>query len=391
MALTRPAFIRKRKNSRAKRLLLDLSSQKIEQSIVTETQKERGELKFRPYHDPKSIFELLMLENFYKLLGNSVVFIQKTENLSDKLIDYIARISSKEYKFIYLRTHQHSLETAFTHINENATQETNIIWIIDSTSLEDNLGDFCRKITSVKSRNYGVWIRGYISDLHTKDISFFQAIFTFDMSDKEFDTLRTTIPLSDDNIAELRTVPENTLENNKVLVFLNYEKSFFPPLLKKNPKVLSPFLPSNVSTTVLPDKFLSARRLLSSKNQIIQFIDGDNIMGDSFDVGDRSTIINRSKIDHSFNQTSSESNQVARDVSLELLRLLHQLQETNPSATEHEQIKYIDIATSSDFKQRVISAFKEGADTAIDEFILENKYLKVAKAVVKGWLETSDK
>jgi len=38
-------------------------------------------------------------------------------------------------------------------------------------------------------------------------------------------------------------------------------------------------------------------------------------------------------------------------------------------------------------KEFAIAALKEAGDTAIDEFILENKYLKVVKVVVKGWLQ----
>jgi hypothetical protein len=35
---------------------------------------------------------------------------------------------------------------------------------------------------------------------------------------------------------------------------------------------------------------------------------------------------------------------------------------------------------------RIAIAQQASGETAIDEFILENKYLKVAKAAVKGWL-----
>jgi hypothetical protein len=69
---------------------------------------------------------------------------------------------------------------------------------------------------------------------------------------------------------------------------------------------------------------------------------------------------------------------------------LKQLEENNPTATEAEQVTYINIATKPDLKKRAIAALKEGGDTAIDEFILENKYLKVVKAVVKGWIQPNN-
>ncbi|MBD2599506.1 MAG: hypothetical protein IM507_14170 [Microcystis sp. M20BS1] len=65
---------------------------------------------------------------------------------------------------------------------------------------------------------------------------------------------------------------------------------------------------------------------------------------------------------------------------------MEQLEKTNPTATEADKITYVNIATKPDLKQRVIAALKEGSKTAIDEFIVDNKYLKVVKAVIQGWL-----
>ena len=67
---------------------------------------------------------------------------------------------------------------------------------------------------------------------------------------------------------------------------------------------------------------------------------------------------------------------------------MKQLEETNPSATEVEQVAYVNVAAKRDLKQRAIAALKAGGDTAIDEFFLENKYLKVGKAVIKAWIES---
>lgn len=86
------------------------------------------------------------------------------------------------------------------------------------------------------------------------------------------------------------------------------------------------------------------------------------------------------------NNYISEERRTLADAANEIQCLLKQLEETNSAATEAEQVAFINIATNSDFKQRVIAALREGGETAIDEFVLENKYLKVVKAVVKGWL-----
>lgn len=69
------------------------------------------------------------------------------------------------------------------------------------------------------------------------------------------------------------------------------------------------------------------------------------------------------------------------------LELLKQLEKANPSATENEKIAYVNNETTPSFKRRVVGALQAIGEAAIDEFILENKYLKVAKAAIKGWLQ----
>jgi len=86
---------------------------------------------------------------------------------------------------------------------------------------------------------------------------------------------------------------------------------------------------------------------------------------------------------------ASPEKQTLAEAASEIQRLLRQLEETNPTATEIEQIAYVNVAAKPDLKQRAIAALKAGGDTAIDEFFLENKYLKVGKAVVKAWLQPS--
>ncbi|WP_242040279.1 hypothetical protein [Anabaena subtropica] len=77
------------------------------------------------------------------------------------------------------------------------------------------------------------------------------------------------------------------------------------------------------------------------------------------------------------------------EAAAEIQSLLKQLEQTNPTATEHEQISYVNIATNSDIKQRVITAVKEGGETAIEEF-LEHSYFHVIKAIIRHWITPID-
>jgi ABC-type transporter Mla subunit MlaD len=90
-----------------------------------------------------------------------------------------------------------------------------------------------------------------------------------------------------------------------------------------------------------------------------------------------------------FNQNNytSEPKKTLAEAAAEIQNLLKQLEQNNPTATESDQITHINGETSPNFKRRVASALQAGGETAIDEFILDNKYLKVVKAAIKGWLE----
>ncbi|NES19856.1 MAG: hypothetical protein F6K41_13220 [Symploca sp. SIO3E6] len=65
---------------------------------------------------------------------------------------------------------------------------------------------------------------------------------------------------------------------------------------------------------------------------------------------------------------------------------MKQLEETNPTATEAQKIIHINDETTPKFKRRVVAALQAGGEAAIDKF-LDNPYLKVGKAVVKGWMK----
>lgn len=84
---------------------------------------------------------------------------------------------------------------------------------------------------------------------------------------------------------------------------------------------------------------------------------------------------------------ASEQKQTLVEAAAEIQELLKQLEKTNPTATETDQIAYVNDETTPSFKRRVVGALQSSGETAIDEFILENKYLKVVKAAVKGWLQ----
>ena len=83
----------------------------------------------------------------------------------------------------------------------------------------------------------------------------------------------------------------------------------------------------------------------------------------------------------------SESQRTLAEAAEEIQQLLIQLQQTNPTATEAEKVAHVNDETTPSFKRRVAGALQASGETAIDEFILDSKYLKVVKSAVKGWLQ----
>ncbi|MEG3908606.1 hypothetical protein QT979_09625 [Microcoleus sp. w2-18bC1] len=94
---------------------------------------------------------------------------------------------------------------------------------------------------------------------------------------------------------------------------------------------------------------------------------------------------NASSDNNNFVQQSQQK-QTLSDAAEEIQQLLKQLEKTNPTATEAEKIVYFNDETTPGFKRRVVGALQAGGEAAIEEF-LDNPYVNVGKAIVKGWIK----
>lgn len=108
--------------------------------------------------------------------------------------------------------------------------------------------------------------------------------------------------------------------------------------------------------------------------------------GDTYNVGQAGAVGKYARSDgNTFIQ--SEQKQTLAEAAEEIKKLLMQLEQTNPSATPSEMIAYINDETTPSLKRRTASALRACGEAAVDEFVLENKFLKVIKATFKGWME----
>jgi AbiTii len=108
--------------------------------------------------------------------------------------------------------------------------------------------------------------------------------------------------------------------------------------------------------------------------------------GDTYSVGQAGAVGKYARSDkNTFVQ--SEQKQTLAEAVEEIQELLAKLESINPSATQSEKIVYVNDETTPSLKRRTSAALQAFGEAAIDEFVLENKFHKVIKATVKGWLE----
>ncbi|NEQ68984.1 MAG: hypothetical protein F6K21_26465 [Symploca sp. SIO2D2] len=65
---------------------------------------------------------------------------------------------------------------------------------------------------------------------------------------------------------------------------------------------------------------------------------------------------------------------------------MKQLEESNPTATEAQKIAYVNDRITPIFQRRVVGALQAGGEAVIGQFF-DNSYIKVGKAIVKGWMK----
>ncbi len=82
----------------------------------------------------------------------------------------------------------------------------------------------------------------------------------------------------------------------------------------------------------------------------------------------------------------AEQKQTLAEAAAEIQKVLKQLEVTNPTATEAEKITHVNDETTPSFKRRAVGALQAGGEAAIEEF-LDNPYVNVGKAIVKGWIK----
>lgn len=114
----------------------------------------------------------------------------------------------------------------------------------------------------------------------------------------------------------------------------------------------------------------------------------NQMSGNTYNIGNIGQVGAVGEYARSDNNTfiQSEQKQTLAEAAAEIQQLLKQLEKTNPTATEFEKITYVNDETTPSFKRRVVGALQAGSEAALEEF-LDNPYINVGKATVKGWIK----
>jgi hypothetical protein len=108
--------------------------------------------------------------------------------------------------------------------------------------------------------------------------------------------------------------------------------------------------------------------------------------GDTYNVQQAAAVGKYARSDNNI-FIQSDRKQTLSEAALEIQKLLEDLEQVNPSATQSEMISYVNDETTPSLKRRASAALKACGESIFDEFVLENKYHKVIKETIKGWLQ----
>ncbi|URD50043.1 hypothetical protein [Chroococcidiopsis sp. CCNUC1] len=108
-------------------------------------------------------------------------------------------------------------------------------------------------------------------------------------------------------------------------------------------------------------------------------------MGDTYNIGQAGAAGRYARSDNN-TFVQMEQKKTLAEAAAEIQKLLKQLEQSNPTATDADKVAYVNDETTPSFKRRVVSALQAGSEAAIEEF-LDNPYINVGKAVVRAWIK----
>lgn len=255
------------------------------------SQKNLKKRCVRWIYSPDSIDELIRIENFLELLFTGILFFHNRKPSVNELIFNKLSVALDFCEFLRFESRKLTYSD-YKNGNWISLRKTTKwpILIIDNSD-RGNIKEFIQQMNNESNvRECGIWICGYINELHTLIPAFFNALFLFDTSINEFNILRSRIALTESMIKSVGRHRKNYPYGEKVIFFWNYEKIADAPLLDANPKVIS------VSGIVGTSRYSREKDLLGKAGLLIKpgelKMDIYNISGQAGAVGPNSSVSN---------------------------------------------------------------------------------------------------
>ncbi|NEQ29627.1 MAG: hypothetical protein F6K04_01290 [Leptolyngbya sp. SIO4C5] len=131
-------------------------------------------------------------------------------------------------------------------------------------------------------------------------------------------------------------------------------------------------------------KMLASRPITIEAKAVAESSSGNKDFRGAQFAGGYAETVQGNQIGGTINNYSVSEKQSLADAALEIQRLLKQLEETNPAATEAEQKAFVTAAIPLTLRQRAVGALQSGGKAAVEE-LLDNPYVNIAIAVIEGW------
>jgi predicted Zn-dependent protease len=156
--------------------------------------------------------------------------------------------------------------------------------------------------------------------------------------------------------------------------------------------VLSSALPRLLSEIVVSNSNVNQNEnfsSLASKDQRDQIMEQFNNNFENPKIGNFSN-----QVSDNARQQSKQENYVyekSQDLASaaeQIQKLLRQLEQDNPAATDLEKVKYVTEKADDSLKQRFIRILAAGGESALEEY-LDNSYVKIVRAMVRAWISSS--
>lgn len=198
------------------------------------------------YSDPRSVAELLTDPAFFRVLAKGLVFIQDRRAWSERLLLAMEnhagseglgtrRVTAQAARYDELRE-----QIAVTARRGRRRRE---IVVLDAAGTCGELPELIEATHERFPHNTGLWVRAHVRDVPPRCLQLFDIVFLFDMAWNELEAVRTALPVSDQNVAELRQRDPGGRGRNAepVLVFMarDADQDAELPLLVRNPALVT--------------------------------------------------------------------------------------------------------------------------------------------------------